>query len=107
MQIKYFSKNFTLTSENEASIEKKLASLEKIYQRIMAARVNMIFYPHHKEKKNFEIEIKLEVPGQDLYAKAEADNLASTFDLVEERIKDQLREFKDRPVAEKRHPRLE
>ena len=53
---------------------------------------------HHQKGPYFRAEMQLHVPGQDLRAVEEAEDLHEAIDLAKDHLKRQLKEYKDRLV---------
>ena len=102
MEIKYLARNFHLTPAIKKLVEEKINKFSRIYKRILRAHVELNFKPLYKQGKNFKVEIRLEVPGKDLYATCRAKNFSQALDKVEQKIKAQLRDLKNRPLQKRK-----
>ena len=96
MKIKYFAKNLRLTPQIQDYIEDKINKFLRISKRILLAKIDLDFNPQYIQGKNFEVKIKLEVPGKDLYAVASAKDLLLALDEVEKKMRVELSNYKDK-----------
>ena len=96
VKIKYFAKNLHLTPQIQNYVESKVNKFQRLSKRILLARIELRFDPQYTQGKNFKVEIKLEVPGKDLYATARAKDLLVALDEAEKKMRAQLSNYKDK-----------
>lgn len=103
MNIRILGKNLELTKAIKDYVEKNVAKLEKIFDNIIEANVEVGKTTHHHKKgKIFRAEINLKVPRTLLRAEEEAEDLYQAIDLVKEEIERQLRKYKTRLRQDRR-----
>lgn len=92
---------FTPSEANETHIREKLDGLHKFFDKITEA--NVYFRkddgPDGTDKK---AEIRLMIPGNDLYAEAHTDNYMTAFGATFDKVKRQLRKHKEQVVERRR-----
>ncbi|MBC7488531.1 MAG: ribosome-associated translation inhibitor RaiA [Cytophagaceae bacterium] len=76
-------------------IQKKLDKLETFYDRIIGGEV-FLKLEKNEEKSNKIVQIKLNVPGNDLLAKEQAASFEEAVDLAYENLKRQLQKNKEK-----------
>ena len=96
MKIKYFTKNLHLTPQIQNYVENKINKFQRISKRILLVRIELNFSPFYTQGKNFKVEIKLEIPGKDLYAAAREKDLLLALDKVEKKMRAQLSDYEDK-----------
>ena len=79
-------------------IQKKADKLETFYDRIVDGEVIMRLQPgEHRENK--VIEIKLNIPGEQLFAEKQAGSFEAAADEAVEALRRQLKRFKEKQMA--------
>ena len=73
-------------------IQKKVDKLETFYDRMVDGEVFLRLNNEGNENKT--VEIKLNVPGQNLFAKEQASSFEAATDLATEALRSQLEKFK-------------
>jgi len=79
-------------------IQKKLDKLETFYDRIIGGEV-FLKLEKNEEKANKIVQIKLNVPGNDLLVKEQAASFEEAVDLAYENLKRQLQKNKEKMQA--------
>lgn len=79
-------------------VEKKTEKLQKLYSRIIDAEV-FLRLDKKEARKNKIIEIKLNIPGTQLFAKDRADTFEAATDDAVEALRRQLKKFKEKQLA--------
>ena len=102
MKIEFFVKNFECNPQIKNKIEGKINKLARFSERILRVRVELVFKPQFKGEKNFKVEIKLEVPGNDLYAASYGKNLLLALDEVLKKIKHKLLAYKEKLIERRK-----
>lgn len=87
----HFSANIRL----EQLIETKLNKLKQYDDRIIGANV-FLRLVKNQELENKITEIKLEIPGTELFAKKQSNSFEKSTDSVVEALKKQLQKFKEK-----------
>lgn len=95
MEIKMKSIHFDATESLQAFIEKKVAKLEKSYEDIQKAEVQLkVVKPATALNKQASIEIA--VPGSKLYVEKICDTFEESVDQCVDSMKIQLTKFKEK-----------
>ena len=79
-------------------VEKKTGKLQKLYGRIIDAEV-FLRLDKKESKDNKIIEIKLNIPGTQLFAKDQANSFEQATEVAVEALKRQLKKFKEKQIA--------
>lgn len=79
-------------------IQRKADKLDTYYDRVIDGEVIMKVDKHEK-KSNKIVEIKLNVPGKQLFAKNQNDTFEAAADDAVEGLRRQIRKFKDKMVV--------
>ncbi len=79
-------------------VEKKTEKLQKLYGRIIDAEV-FLRLEKKEARENKIIEIKLNIPGTQLFAKDQADTFEAATEAVVEALRRQLKKFKEKQFA--------
>jgi len=99
MKVNVQSVNFNADVELINFVEKKLNSLEKYYDKIVGAEV-FLKVQQTSEKENKFIDIKLNIPGNDLVIKKQCKTFEEGVMLAADSLKRQLAKKKEK-VSEK------
>ena len=75
-------------------IQKKVDKLETFYDRVVEGEVFLRI--NNEGVDNKTVEIKVKVPGSQLFAKEQAKSFEAATDLATEALKNQLRRYKDK-----------
>ena len=79
-------------------IQKKLDKLETFYDRVIGGEV-FLKLEKNEEKANKIVQIKLNIPGNDLLVKEQAASFEEAVDLAYENLKRQLQKTKEKMQA--------
>lgn len=101
MQIHLSPRHLTLTAAIHSHVADKLAHLESISDRILAAHV-VLLHDETKVKKHVA-KVHLALPGPDVHAEANDDDLYAAIDKVTDKLARQLRKRKTKLSDYKKH----
>jgi putative sigma-54 modulation protein len=76
-------------------VQRKLDKLETFYDRIIDSEV-FLRLENDDQKENKIVEVKMNIPGEQLFAKAKAKTFEAATDDVAEALRRQIKRFKDR-----------
>lgn len=82
-------------------VQKKADKLDTFYDKIIDGEVNMSI-DRHEAKENKVIEMKVNVPGQTLFAKEQSKSFEAAADNAVEALRRQLKKFKEKRLQESR-----
>jgi len=95
MEIRIQAIKFDASEQLSNYIDKKVSKLAKHLESIQVAEVNLKVVkpeaPHNKEA-----DIRLDVPGYDLYASKTADTFEEAIDLAIEALERQIGKYKEK-----------
>ena len=96
MQIQITGKSMDLTEPTKDYVNEKMLSLNKFYnEKIIRADVVLgVISEHHQKGKKFFAECKLDVPGKNLFAVKEDDNLYKAVDKIRDYLELELKKYK-------------
>jgi putative sigma-54 modulation protein len=97
MKIQVHSIHFDADQKLIDFIQKKLDKLETFYDRVVDGEVFLRLNNEGIENKT--VEIKLNVPGQQLFAKEQAKSFEEATDEATEALRRQIRKFKQKVKA--------
>lgn len=86
MTIKLQTVNFNAKAGLEEYVESKLSKLDQFYDKIISAQVSMRV-ENISEKENKFVDIKLEVPGDDIMVKKSGQSFEECIDLSVDTLK--------------------
>ena len=86
MTINLQTVNFNAKAGLEEYVESKLSKLEQFYDKIIAVQVSMRV-ENISEKENKFVDIKLEVPGDDIIVKKSGQSFEECIDLSVDTLK--------------------
>ena len=95
MQIKIHSIHFDADGKLEAFIENKINKLANFFDQIISAEVFLRLQKNDK-KENKIVEIKLMIPGNDLFAKKQSKTFEEATDIAIDALKTQIKRKKER-----------
>lgn len=101
MKINFHAVSFKADQKLLDFTKSKVEKLEQYLDKITGAEV---FYKliNTQDEDNKEIEIRLEVPGPDLFAKKHAKSFEEACDLAVEALKNQIRKIKGKEEDQKK-----
>lgn len=92
-------RNYQINKELKSYINRKLASLDKYLPREHKngqMRVEIFKDPSGKEDNKYQCKAHLDIPSGNIVAHVATMNPHSAIDIVEEKLKLQIRKYKDR-----------
>lgn len=92
MKVQVHAVHFNADQKLIDFIEKKINKLETFYDRMVNGEVFLRLNNEGIENKT--VEIKLKVPGTELFAKEHARSFEAATDLATEALRNQLKKFK-------------
>ncbi|MFA5619873.1 MAG: ribosome-associated translation inhibitor RaiA [Weeksellaceae bacterium] len=98
MNIKLQTVNFNAKPDLPDYLDKKLSKLEQFYDKIIAAQVSMRV-ENMSEKENKFVDIRLEVPGDDIVVKKSGQTFEECIDLSIDALKKILIKRKEKSAA--------
>jgi putative sigma-54 modulation protein len=93
MNIKIKSLRFSPTKQLESFVEERIKKLGQFYEEIIGAEV-FLKLENTQDEENKVAEIKLEIPGNDLFAKKQSKSFEESTDGAIEAIKKQMTRYK-------------
>jgi putative sigma-54 modulation protein len=97
MQIKTTGKQMELTDAISSYVDKKINSLDKYFEGVMKASVVVGCETHHHLKGDiFFAECKIEVPGNNIFAKNTAKDVYAAIDLLRDELTAEIKKHKTR-----------
>jgi len=114
MEIKYFTKNITLSGELQKFLEEKIQKLSRYTDKIWEARVDLSYHPTrpkghkitHVKGETIRLEISLRMPNKILYATERAKDLQTAVDSIEKKLRKQLERYKNFGQFKRRQTKL-
>lgn len=97
MKLQMHSIHFDADQKLIDFIQRKIDKLETFYDRVVDGEVFLRLNNSGIENKT--VEIKLNIPGNQLFAKEEAKSFEEAADLAAEALRRQLRKFKVKQLA--------
>ncbi len=112
MQIIIKTKNLELTPPLEAFINKKIGGLKKFFGAFQQSTLPItdgrnLFDTfvevekesnHHRQGQIFKAEVKIYMPGRNLFAKANADDINKAIIEVREELETEIRKYKSKVI---------
>ena len=95
MNIKIQSVHFTADKKLEDFIEQKIAKLFQLSEQVLSSEV-ILKLDKSEDMENKVTEIKLNIPGNDLFAKKQAKTFEEATDSAVEALRRQLIKQKDK-----------
>lgn len=97
MDVLVTGRHCQIPDEFRARVEEKIASVEKLKDRVIRVEVQVSVYGHKREPdQSTRVEITLRSRGPVVRAEASADDKAVAFDHALDRLKSQLKRASDR-----------
>jgi len=94
MKLQVHSIHFNADTKLVDFIQKRVDKLETFYDRVVDGEVFLRI--NNEGVDNKTVEIKVKVPGTQLFAKEHAKSFEAATDLATEALKNQLRKYKDK-----------
>jgi putative sigma-54 modulation protein len=98
MKLQVHSIHFDADSKLVDFIQKKVDKLETFYDRVVDGEVFLRL--NNEGVDNKTVEIKVRVPGTQLFAKEHARSFEAATDLATEALRNQIRKFKEKHQKE-------
>src|SRR5687768_12396524 len=98
MQIQVQSIHFDAEAQLLEDVTKKLSKLEKLYDRIESCNV-MLRQEKSVDQKKFLVEVRMAIPGEDLFASEKAESFGRALDRVSQDLKKQIIKHKEKLKA--------
>lgn len=98
MKTKIQAVNFSADKSLEEFIGKKLDKLETYYDKIIDADIYLKTDKNEK-KNNKVVEIKLNVPGNDMFASQKSHSFEAATDEATEALRRQIKKFKEKQMG--------
>lgn len=98
MTINLQTVNFNAKPGLDEYVEKKLSKLEQFYDKIIAVQVSMRV-ENISEKDNKFVDIRLEIPGDDIIVKKSGQSFEECIDLSVEALKKMIIRKKEKSTA--------
>jgi putative sigma-54 modulation protein len=95
MQVKIHSVQFKADAKLENFIEDRIVKLNNFYDQIMGSEVYLKL-ENTNEPENKIAEIRLSIPGNDLFAKKQSKTFEEATDQAVEALRRQIRKHKDK-----------
>ena len=98
MKVKVSSLHFTADKKLIDFANEKVSKLEKFYDKIIDS--NIVFRVDNAEdRENKLAEIKLNIPGKELFAKKQSESFEKSVDEAVEALRRQLKKHKEKLVS--------
>lgn len=95
MKINILGSKIELTQAIKDYVTTKVSSLDKFYNGILEARVEVGMTTNHHQKGDiFRAEVNLRVPGNLIRAEAVSDDLYKSINQVKDELQRQLKKYK-------------
>ena len=94
MKLQVHSIHFDADAKLVEFIQKKVDKLETFYDRVVDGEVFLRI--NNEGIDNKTVEIKVKVPGNQLFAKEQARSFEAATDLATEALRNQLKKFKEK-----------
>lgn len=100
MKLQISSLKFDADEKLLSFIQKKADKLDLFFDRIIDGEVNLRIQPGDN-KKNKQVEMKINVPGNTLFASEQDHNFEKATDEAVESLRRQLKKYKEKVVLHK------
>lgn len=97
MQYQVSAKKFEVDRQLDSYIEKKIARLDRLFprgHRPTQAKIELMRDESETPDKRYHAAVRIEVGGPDLFAETNTMNPHSAIDIVEAKLKEQIRKYK-------------
>ena len=95
MNIRIKAINFTADIKLEKFLETKINKLKQFDDRILSADISLKLVKN-QDLENKLTEIKVDIPGKDLFAKKQTDSFEKSADAAIEALRKQLQKYKEK-----------
>ncbi len=91
MQMQITGRHVEVTDSLKQYVEEKVNKVAKYFDNITHAKVVL-----DVEREKHQVEVLLNLPGQDIVAKADHTDMYAAVDLVEEKLETQVKKYKQK-----------
>ena len=98
MELKITGKNIEIAESLRVFIERKISKLEKLAKKELRVTVTLSEQTSKKTKKSSSVEVVLDTQGKVLSAKDDKENFYVAVDSVTEKLRRQLKKFKNKRI---------
>lgn len=105
IQIQLTGRNYEIDRELKKYVTRKLGHLDRYLPRghqNQGMSVEIFKDPSGKEGNNYKVVVRLKIPGPDIVAETATINPHSAVDIVEQKLKMQIRKYKDKTLGKRR-----
>ena len=102
MKLQIHSIHFDADKKLLQYLDKKLGKLEKFYGRV--TEVDVTLKLNNTAPDNKTVEVKVRVPGDQIFVKERANTFEAATDYATDKVKRQLKKFKDKLNKTKKSP---
>ena len=95
MNVRINAVKFDADEKLEQFIEKKVSKLARYFDEIIDAEV-FLKLEHAADLENKVVEIKLDIPGSDLFARKQSKSFEEATDIVVDALKQQILKHKEK-----------
>ena len=86
-----------ITEDQKQMIEEKVSGLEKYFDNIISADIEVgLTTQHHNKGDIYRAEVNLSVPGKVIRAEAETESIEKSINIVKDVLKRELVEYKEK-----------
>jgi putative sigma-54 modulation protein len=103
MNIKIQSVHFNADSKLEEHIEQKVGKIIQRNENVLSANITLRL-DKSSENDNKVAEIRLEIPGNDIYARKQSKSFEEATDVALEAVRRQLKKYQEKKRGVKRKP---
>lgn len=96
MNIKINSVHFDADKKLLDFVESKLNKIENIESNVVSAEVFLTYNKGQADKENKSVKIKIDIPGNELFAEKESKTFEEATDLVIDALKKQIKKYKEK-----------
>ena len=97
MQLNINGTGINLTAGLKAFVEEKFTDMDKFFDNIQRADVDVGMRTHHHNKgKIYYAEVNVHVPGHDIRVVKESEDLYKAVTSVRDHLKNELKEYKEK-----------
>ncbi len=104
IQTQIVGRKFEVDAELQKYIERKLGKLDKYFPRTgqpVGMRIEILRDERADPDKRYHLSVKVDVPGNDILAETATMNPHSAVDIVEVKLKDQIRKYKEKAAPKR------
>jgi putative sigma-54 modulation protein len=106
MEIQITGKNIELTDAIKQYVNEKIGGLEKFYNKIRSARVELEKCAPRNNNNNFRVLINFDVPNDLLRVDQTEGDLYAAIDFAREELESQLKKYKEKYSAKRKKGRV-